>query len=137
MTAKTMAEVLAEHTYDRLHAVCSCSDLVQVGLKCDRQTHPEHVAEVLSAAGYGLVAEAKREALEDLLAAESLERARKIIEDELIDWRDSGLFMLRNNGLAVRNKDGSGSEIIRFGFEDGLRIAVKDHAARAAGMRQG
>lgn len=67
--------------------------------------------------------------LNDLLTPEAMERARKVVEDELIDWRDSGLFTLRNNGLAVRNKDGSGSEIIRFGFEDGLRIAIKDRIA--------
>lgn len=50
-----MAEVLAGHRYDRERAVCSCSDFVQVGLKCDAQTHPEHLAEVLAAAGFGLI----------------------------------------------------------------------------------
>jgi hypothetical protein len=59
---KTMAEVLAEHQYDRERAVCTCSDLVQVGLRCDAQTHPEHVAEVLTAAGFGPVQEAKAQA---------------------------------------------------------------------------
>jgi hypothetical protein len=49
----TMAEVLAAHRYDPVRAVCSCSDFVQVGLRCDAQTHPEHLAEVLEAAGFG------------------------------------------------------------------------------------
>ena len=50
-----MAEVLARHKYDKERAVCSCSDFVQVGLRCDAQTHPEHLAEVLTAAGFGPV----------------------------------------------------------------------------------
>lgn len=78
----------------------------------------------------------RAQALEELLTPEALERARKVVEDELIDWRDEGRFVLRRNGLAIRNKDGSGSEIIRFGFEDGLRIAVRDNL-RAASERDG
>jgi hypothetical protein len=56
---KTMAEVLAEHQYNPEGAVCSCSNLVQVGLRCDTQTHPQHVAAALSAAGFGDVREQK------------------------------------------------------------------------------
>lgn len=67
-----MADVLAAHKYDRERAVCSCSDFVQVGLKCDPQTHEQHVAAALSAAGFGPVQEARaegvREASEDILA---------------------------------------------------------------------
>ena len=59
-----MAEVLAQHKYDQEGAVCSCSDFVQVGLRCDAQTHPEHLAEVLIAAGFGPVQAARAEALE-------------------------------------------------------------------------
>ena len=51
--------------------------------------------------------------------------ARKAIEDELIEWRDNGMFVLRNNGFTIRYKDGSPNEIIRFGPEVGVRIALK------------
>lgn len=61
---------------------------------------------------------------------EAKERARKLVEDELVAWRDSGMFLLRRNGLAIRNKDGSGSEIIRFGFEMGWAMALKAEADR-------
>lgn len=133
-----MAEVLDEHVQSARNRRCSCGWRGDVSKSIiDRENiywqHRRHVAAALAAAGFGL----RAQALEDLLSPESLEHARKAVEDELIDWRDSGLFMLRNNGLAVRNKDGSGSEIIRFGFEDGLRIAVKDHIARAAAERGG
>lgn len=79
------------------------------------------------------VEQEKTAVLRDLLEPEALERARKLVEDELIDWRDSGLFTLRNNGLSVRNKDGSGSEIIRFGFEAGLQLVIKDRIETLAG----
>lgn len=51
--------------------------------------------------------------------------ARKAIEDELIEWRDSRLFVLRNNGFVIKEEDGSDSHIIRFGPETGVRIALK------------
>ena len=55
-----------------------------------------------------------------------LEVGRKAIEDTLIDWRDSRLSECgRGNGFAVREEDGSPSNIIRFGPETGLRIALK------------
>jgi len=51
--------------------------------------------------------------------------ARKAIEDRLIEWRDSRLSMLgRNNGFVVKEYDGTPSEIIRFGPEFGVRIAL-------------
>lgn len=57
---------------------------------------------------------------------ELLEVGRKAIEDELVEWRDSRLFVLgRGNGFAIREKDGSPSDVIRFGAETGLRIALK------------
>ena len=69
--------------------------------------------------------------LASLLTDEALEQSRKIVEDELIEWRDEGRFMLRNNGLTIRQVDGSGSEIIRFGFEMGMRLAINKHIAVA------
>lgn len=61
------------------------------------------------------------------------EVARAAIEDELIEWRDSRMFVLRNNGFVVKEVDGSDSHVIRFGPEIGVRIALKaiaDHLER-------
>lgn len=58
-------------------------------------------------------------------SAELMEIGRKAIEDELIEWRDARRFMLRNNGFAVREKDGTPSGIIRFGPEFGVAIALR------------
>lgn len=50
---------------------------------------------------------------------------RRKIEDVLIELRDSGLSILgRNNGLVVKYKDGSSSDIIRMTIEDALRIGL-------------
>jgi hypothetical protein len=55
-----------------------------------------------------------------------IEVGRKAIEDTLIEWRDSRLSELsRGNGLVVREADGTPSEVIRFGPETALRIALR------------
>jgi hypothetical protein len=74
--------------------------------------------------------------LESLTDAD-FEIARKAVEDVLIDWRDSRLSELgRRNGLAVYEKDGTESCIIRFGMEVAMRIGVKAIvAAREAGRK--
>ncbi len=51
--------------------------------------------------------------------------ARFAIEEELIDWRDNRRFMLRNNGFVIKEKDGTSSNVIRFGPEVGVRIALR------------
>jgi hypothetical protein len=52
--------------------------------------------------------------------------ARRAIEAELIEFRDSRLSMLnRNNGFVIKETDGTPSEIIRFGPEIGVRIALR------------
>ena len=51
--------------------------------------------------------------------------ARRAIEDELVQWRDDGMFVLRNNGFAIKHKDGTPSDVIRFGPEVGVRIALR------------
>lgn len=64
-------------------------------------------------------------------SSDALERARKRVEDELVEWRDSGMSMLgRRNGLAIFSQDGTPSSIIRFGFEDAFRIALNTEADR-------
>jgi hypothetical protein len=50
--------------------------------------------------------------------------ARKAIEDELVEWRDAGRFVLRNNGFTIKFEDGTPNSIIRFGPEHGVRIAL-------------
>lgn len=65
--------------------------------------------------------------LEEIIENDELiEIGRKAIEDELIEWRDSGLSCLnRGNGFVCRWPDGKSSDIIRFGPEVGIRIALK------------
>lgn len=61
-----------------------------------------------------------------LLSAGAREIARKAVEDELIVMRDSHLSMpMRNNGCTIKEKDGSPSNIIRFGVEDAFYIGLK------------
>lgn len=82
----------------------------------------DKIAADLVEAGFGDV----EGTLEEIATSrETLERARKSVEDELVEWRDSMRSVFgRNNGLVIKNYDGSDSKIIRFGFEDGFRIAM-------------
>lgn len=67
-----------------------------------------------------------------------LEIGRSAIEKELIEFRDSGLSeMHRRNGLVIRYKDGSESDIIRFGPETGLRIGLRAIAEHLKSTSQG
>ena len=51
---------------------------------------------------------------------------RKEIEDALVDMRDSRMSLpLRNNGLVIKEKDGTDSHIIRLGPEMALGIGLK------------
>ncbi len=59
------------------------------------------------------------------LTDELLEVGRKAIEDALVEWRDSRLAEIRNNGLVIKEKDGKDSSIIRFGPEAALRIGIE------------
>lgn len=53
------------------------------------------------------------------------EVARRAIEDELVLWRDGRMFDIgRNNGFVIKEKDGSNSNIIRFGPEYGVKVAL-------------
>lgn len=47
-----LADLLKAHRYKPMEAVCSCSNFIQVGLKCDPETHEQHVATVLLLAGF-------------------------------------------------------------------------------------
>lgn len=61
-----------------------------------------------------------------------LETARRAVEDELIDWRDEGRFVLRNNGCVVKWPDGTPSDIIRFGPEIAVLVGIRAVAADLA-----
>jgi hypothetical protein len=73
MTAKTMAEVLAEHQWydattdneDPATGCTGCDDWFGSEDALDDGTFAAHQAAALSAAGFGLVADAKAEALEE------------------------------------------------------------------------
>lgn len=58
-------------------------------------------------------------------APDLLEVARKAIEDELIERRDSRIGMLRGNGLVIREKNGNPSDIIRMGPEEAIQIGLE------------
>lgn len=60
------------------------------------------------------------------------EVARRAIEDQLIEMRDARMFVSRNNGLVVKEYDGTQSRIIRMGPEMAVTIALRaiaDHLA--------
>ena len=53
-----------------------------------------------------------------------LEIGRKAIEDALVELRDARMFIVRNNGLVIREKDGAASDVVRMGPESAIRIAL-------------
>ena len=69
--------------------------------------------------------------------ASLLEVGRRAIQDSLVKWRDYRLFSPgKGNGFVIREADGSPSDIIRFGPEVGLRIALEaiaDHVEQGEG----
>lgn len=82
--SKTMAEVLAEHQFmyhsfngvtQKRYLACSCGRMPLAG------DHPTHLADALSAAGFGLVADAKAEAW-DRGFASGKSRAMRAMSDE-------------------------------------------------------
>lgn len=57
---------------------------------------------------------------------ELLEIARKAVEDELVDFRESRISMMgRGNGLVICESDGTPSSHIRLGTEHALKIGLK------------
>lgn len=56
---------------------------------------------------------------------ELLEIGRKAIEDVLVDFRDSRISIMRNNGLVIRERDGEYSRTIRLSNEDAIRIGME------------
>ena len=56
---------------------------------------------------------------------ELLEIARVAIENKLLELRNSRISVLRANGLVIREKDGSNSDIIRMGSECAIITGLK------------
>lgn len=54
-----------------------------------------------------------------------LEVARQSIENVLVEWRDDRISEIRrNNGLVIKERDGTSSDVIRFGPETAMRIGL-------------
>jgi len=96
MTAKTMAEVLAEHHMSHadwdeteVAVICHCGvetvgqDDGQEAYLQEEALYAKHLEAALSAAGFGLVADAKAEALEE--AADELDRQERFGR---LPWND-------------------------------------------------
>ncbi|QDG61226.1 hypothetical protein [Pseudarthrobacter sp. NIBRBAC000502771] len=97
MTAKTMAEVLAEHEMENSPVIrgegytrCSCGFLSKGAYS--RASHNRHVSDALSAAGFGLVADAKAEALEEAANdMDGLERLSSYPEESCNDEENAAV----------------------------------------------
>jgi len=64
--------------------------------------------------------------VEDILNSETLiEVGRKAVEDMLVDFRDSRIFIMRNNGFVIKERDGTSSSCIRLSVQDGLTVALR------------
>jgi hypothetical protein len=76
-----------------------------------------------------LAAELDRLAADD----EAVEFVRKTLEDVMVEWRDSSMFTANRNGLAIHNKDGSPSPIIRIGTGMAVGMALRALAKHVRG----
>ena len=56
---------------------------------------------------------------------ELLEVGRKAVEDLAIEFRDSGIMQMRNNGICCRYCDGTSSDVIRFGPETAIKVGLE------------
>lgn len=68
----------------------------------------------------------KAEVLREILADDDLiwNVGRQAVEDQLVSMRDSNMFMLNNNGLVIKNFDGTESSTIRMSTEMAIRFAI-------------
>lgn len=56
---------------------------------------------------------------------ELLEIGRKAIEDLVIEFRDSRIQVMRNNGVCCKERDGTPSDVIRFGPETAIKVGLE------------
>jgi hypothetical protein len=69
----------------------------------------------------------------DKLTDEDYERARRAVEDYLVDMRDRRMSILgRNNGLVIRERNSHDSSIIRMTVEECIRVGVETLAENQA-----
>ena len=54
-----------------------------------------------------------------------LEVGRLAVEDKLVDYRDSRISVLRNNGLCIREYDGRESSVVRMSIEEAVTVAMR------------
>ena len=70
-----------------------------------------------------------------LLTDEEYEIARRAVEDVLVELRDCRIFVMRSNGLCIRERDGTPSAFVRMGTETAISIGLeavrKSRAERA------
>lgn len=60
-----------------------------------------------------------------VISVEIIETIRKEVEDRLIEWRDGRLGILgRGNGLVIKEKDGTPSNVIRMGTPEVIHYAI-------------
>lgn len=59
------------------------------------------------------------------LSDEEYEIARRAVEDKLVELRDARIAVIRRNGLAIADRNGNPSPIIRMGIEEGIRIGLE------------
>lgn len=70
----------------------------------------------------------------DVITEAMVEAIRLRLENELIEMRDAGLFVIpAANGLVVRNYDGSPSDIIRIPTRMAVRTTLEAAAPLIAG----
>lgn len=60
-----------------------------------------------------------------MFSDEQLETMKLAVEDELVYRRDHRISVLRNNGLCIKERDGTPSSLIRMGFEESIIIGLK------------
>lgn len=56
---------------------------------------------------------------------ELMEVARRAVENELVERRDRGIQVVRNNGLVIKNFNSEPSNIIRMGSDEVVEIGLR------------
>lgn len=54
-----------------------------------------------------------------------MEVGRRAVEDQLVRLRDDRISILRNNGMVIKERDSTPSNVIRLGTEMAVQTALK------------
>jgi hypothetical protein len=76
--------------------------------------------------GPATLSAAQREISLDPLA---LAAARRFVEDHLVEMRDCRLSAPGGNGLVIRERDGTPSNVIRLSTRDALTLGIRAYLA--------